>query len=155
MNFTKALLLGVLLSFTGSTVAFAQMNFEGLDLGGKKKKAKTRPPPPKKEEKKDEGAVPMPEGGLDLTDTKPDPRPDKKSGEVKSAPTMSFDAVDVSGKSGDRQKLDVATNQFKDEKYDLAALTASELMNDPKMAGLAVESQYLLANRNSRPDGGW
>jgi outer membrane protein assembly factor BamD (BamD/ComL family) len=53
--------------------------------------------------------------------------------------------VDVSGKSGDRQKLDVATTQFKNEQYDQAAMTASELMNDPKFAALAVEAQYLLA----------
>jgi tetratricopeptide (TPR) repeat protein len=58
---------------------------------------------------------------------------------------MSFDAVDVSGKTADRQRLDAALNQFKDEKYEESALSAYELMNDPKMAGLGLESQYLLA----------
>lgn len=149
MKFQRALIVGTLLAFGSPLVAHAQMNFEGLDLGKKKKKPK---PNGKKDEKKDEkkeedGAVPMPEGGLDLTqpDAKADAKPDEKKKDVKAAPTMSFEAVDVSGKSGDRQKLDVATTQFKNEQYDQAALTASDLMNDPKFAALAVEAQYLLA----------
>lgn len=148
MNMKCALVLGTLLAFASPLAAHAQMNFEGLDLG--KKKTKKKAPDKKKDEKdeKDEkDAVPMPEGGLDLTqpDPKADAKKDDKKKDTKAAPTMSFDAVDVSGKSGDRQRLEVAMNQFKNEQYDQAALTASDLMNDPKFAGLAVEAQYLLA----------
>jgi tetratricopeptide (TPR) repeat protein len=122
--------------------AAAQMNFEGLDLGGKKKK---KPPPPKKkekDEKKDDGTgeVPLPEGGLDLS------RPvaeDKK--DTKPAPAMSFDAVDVSGKTGDRQKMEAAISQFKADAFEPAALAFADMMADPNMAGLAVEAQYWLA----------
>jgi len=144
MKFQRALVVGTLLAFASPLVAHAQMNFEGLDLGSKKKKKKATG---KKDEKKEEDkdAVPMPEGGLDLSQPEPkaDAKPEKK--DPKAAPTMSFEAVDVSGKSGDRQKLDVAAAQFKEEKYELAAMTSSDLMNDPKFAALAVEAQYLLA----------
>src|SRR4051812_27730410 len=67
--------------------------------------------------------APMPQGGLDLS--KP-PAPSKP------APTMSFDAVDVSGKSGDRQRLDVALQQFKAESYEQAVVSANEILKDPK-----------------------
>ena len=81
--------------------------------------------------------------GLDLTQ---EPLPKKgKEDKKSSAPTMTFDAVDVSGKSADRQKIDVVANQFKDNQYEPAALSAFELMNDPKSAELSVEAQYILA----------
>jgi hypothetical protein len=127
--------------------ASAQMNFEGLDLGGKKKK---KPKPDKdngdkkKDPDKDSGGsseVKIPEGGLDLT--KQPEKDDKKSGG--SSPTMSFEGVDVSGKAADRQKLDAAVKEFKNDNYEQAAIAAYELMQDPKMAALATESQYLLA----------
>ncbi len=120
--------------------SFAQMNFEGLDLGGKKKK---KPPPKKKDDKKDEGTgeVPLPEGGLDLS--KPVATDDKKK-DGKAAPTMSFDAVDVSGKTGDRQKMEAAISQFKSDAFEPATLAFADMAADPAMAGLAVESEYWL-----------
>ena len=138
---TRALVL--LSSLLLAAPAVAQMNFEGLDLGGKKKKK-----PPKEDKKKDpdekkdnsSSEVKIPEGGLDLT--KPPDKEDKKTG---SSPTMSFEGVDVSGKAADRQKLDAAVKEFKNENYEAAAIASYELMNDPKMAALATESQYLLA----------
>jgi tetratricopeptide (TPR) repeat protein len=143
------LLMAALVGVSFAAPAYAQMNFEGLDLGGKKKgkkddkKKKDKKGEEKKEEKKDEGAA-LPEGGVDLSG-KPDDKKDKKGKEGGTAAGMSFEAVDVSGKSGDRQRLDVSLNQFKDEKYEESALSAYELMNDPKMAGLALEAEYLLA----------
>jgi len=44
----------------------------------------------------------------------------------------------------DRQRLDAANAAFNRGEYDKAALAAWELMNDPKMAPLQIESQYLL-----------
>ncbi len=70
------------------------------------------------------------------------PKAEKPS---KPAPTMTFEAVDVSGKSGERQRLDVALRQFKDERYDQAAITSHELMQDPKLAELYLDAEYLLA----------
>src|SRR5438876_7983719 len=97
------------LSLLVATPALAQMNFEGLDLGGKKKKKKEEK---KEEKKKEEGSsseVKIPAGGVDLT--KP---PEKEEKPVKgNAPTMSFEGVDVSGKAADRQKLDAAVREFK------------------------------------------
>ncbi|HZH03328.1 MAG TPA: adventurous gliding motility protein GltC [Myxococcaceae bacterium] len=63
----------------------------------------------------------------------------------KPAPVMSFDAVDVSGKSGDRQRIDAAAEKFKNQEYELAALASDEIMKDPKAAALHLEAQYLLA----------
>lgn len=126
----------------------AQMNFEGLDLGAKKKPAKKKKAPPKRGDAKDKGEadetseVPLPEGGLDLT--APPPAAEKKP-DHRAAPTMSFDAVDVSGKTGDRQRMDAAITQFKDEAYEPAALAFFDMSKDPAMAGLAVEAEYWLA----------
>jgi hypothetical protein len=137
--------IAVSLSLLIASPALAQMNFEGLDLGGKKSKKKKDKDAEKKKEpdkKSDEGGsseVKMPEGGLDLT--KPVDKPEKKG----SSPTMSFEGVDVSGKAADRQKLEAAVKEFKNDNYEQAALASWDLINDPKMAGLATESEYLLA----------
>ena len=58
---------------------------------------------------------------------------------------MSFDAVDVSGKTGDRQKMDAAITQFKNDQFEPAALAFFDMSQDPAMAGLSVESEYWLA----------
>jgi hypothetical protein len=63
----------------------------------------------------------------------------------KPAPTMTFEAVDVSGKTAERQKLDVALRQFKDEHYDQSATSSYELMQDPKLAELYMDANFLLA----------
>jgi hypothetical protein len=75
--------------------------------------------------------------GLDLTsDTTAAP---------KAAPTMSFDAVDLTGKSGDRQRLDIAISLFKNEEYEKAAMSCFEMLQDAKLAGLHMEARYVLA----------
>src|ERR1043165_8212451 len=138
----RALCLSLMLLLVPDLAA-AQMNFEGLDLGGKKKKKKDDKKDDKKKEdekKKDEGSsgssseVKMPEGGLDLTKPVESGKKDDKKG---TAPTMSFEGVDVSGNAADRQKLDAAVKEFKNENYELAAMQSYDLMNDPKMASLA------------------
>jgi tetratricopeptide (TPR) repeat protein len=148
--------LGLLLAF--ATPASAQMSFEGLDLSTdtKKKPKKKRKVRKKRaapaadtsrqdadEEEEESAAVPLPSGGLDLSQPAGNAAAPKK--DQKAAPTMTFEAVDVSGKSGERQKLDAAIELFKEEKYDQAALSSHEIMEDPKMAGLHIEAHYLLA----------
>lgn len=154
----------VLVALLLAAPAFPQ-SFEGLDLSEpKKKKRPRRKPAPKKpdaqtadkpveetETEAETGAAPesgsaapaaKPEEGglgLDLTAPTAPPKPEK------TAPTMSFDAVDVSGKSADRQRLEIAIGQFKNKQYELAALSSFELLQDKKMAELAAESQYVLA----------
>lgn len=148
--------------------ASAQMNFKGLNLGGskakKKKKKKngsstttTQEKDEEEEKTEDKGAstdtgsdAQLPTGGLDLTqpDTgtaKTDTTKKDDKGPAKQAPAMSFEAVDVSGKTADRQKLDAALNQFKNENYEQAALSSYELIQDPNLAGLHLEARYLLA----------
>ncbi|HZI08825.1 MAG TPA: hypothetical protein VE153_00475, partial [Myxococcus sp.] len=81
-------------------------------------------------------ATPPADGfGLDLTQESPKP----------AAPTMSFEAVDVSGKTADRQRLDVAVSLFKNDEYEKAAMSAHELLGDAKLAGLHTEARYVLA----------
>lgn len=156
-------------------VAVAQINFDGLDLSGdeKNKKKGAKKPAKGKDKKKhedpkpvdtkpaDSGAKPADTSakpadtgsmGLDLSggggstpakpaDAKP-AEPPKKGG---PAPLMTFDAVDVSGKSAERQRLDAAIKLFKDEAYEAAALAFAEVLADPKMAPFADEAQYNLA----------
>jgi tetratricopeptide (TPR) repeat protein len=145
MNLARAfafVLIGLLAS-----PSLAQMSFEGLDLGGPKKK-KEAPPKKKKNdkpaEKKPDADVPLPEGGLDLSKT-PAADDKKKKGDNKGAPALSFDAVDVAGKTGDRQRMDAAIAQFKDEAYEAAALAFFDMTQDPAMAALALEGEYWLA----------
>ena len=71
----------------------------------------------------------------------PVPPPPPKKG---IAPTTTFEALDVTGRTADRQRLEAANASFNRGEYDKAALAAWELMNDPKMAPLQLESQYLL-----------
>ncbi|HEY1087556.1 MAG TPA: hypothetical protein VGE37_07675, partial [Archangium sp.] len=149
MRLTRLLALALITALAAP--AWAQMNFEGLDLGGKKKKKPAggkKKNDDKKDDKKDEkkdtnggtGEVPLPEGGLDLSKPVAEEKKD-----TKPAPTMSFEAVDVSGKTGDRQKMDAAITQFKNDQFEPAALAFAEMSQDPNMAGLAVESEYWLA----------
>lgn len=169
----RLIAIGLLLGY--GAPALAQMSFEGLDLSDKAPKKKRKKHRSRghstavqedakgDDEDSDQSPgqsssatpdssvrteVPLPSGGLDLRDssspgTAPSSTPDASV--KKAAPTMTFDAVDVSGKSGERQKLDAAVQLFKDEKYDQASLAAHEIMQDPKFAGLSLEAQYLLA----------
>ncbi len=143
MRFSRLLVMMVVAGLAAPS--FAQMNFEGLDLGGSKKKKKPNNNKKKEEKKppeeKGNGEVPLPEGGLDLSKPVAE-TPEKK--DTKAAPTMSFDAVDVSGKTGDRQKMDAAITQFKNDNFEPAALAFSDMSQDPAMAGLVVESEYWL-----------
>ncbi len=78
-----------------------------------------------------------PSGGT-ATKTKP------SSNKPSAAPMMSFDAVDVSGKSAERQRLDAAIKIFKEDGFEAAALAFQDVYQDPKMADLADESLYML-----------
>jgi tetratricopeptide (TPR) repeat protein len=143
--------------------------FEGL--GSKKKSGKKAPrkkvpastdTKEKEVEEEVKTDVPLPEGGVDMgkkpADAKTatpaaDPKPaetkpaDAKAPVVDKGPggAMNFDAVDVSGKTGDRQKLEVAISQFRAESYEGAALSFSDIVQDPKYAAIAPEASYWLA----------
>lgn len=123
---------------------YAQMNFDGLDLG--KKKAKKKPKKPPVEEKKvDETPavdVEVPANFNTNAPSKPSP---PAAVDAKPAPTMSFDAVDVAGKTGDRQRVDAAIAQFKAQHYEAAAVSFFDMSQDPKLKSFAAESEYWLA----------
>jgi len=104
-------------------------------------KSTSAQPTPAVEVKK---VVPPPTSSSPAPAAIPPPLP-KVEKPAKPAPTMTFEAVDVSGKSGERQRLDVALRQFKDEHYEQAAMTSHELMQDPKLAELYLDAEYLLA----------
>ena len=69
----------------------------------------------------------------------------KKAEPSKPAPTMSFEAIDVTGKSAERQKVDAAMGLFKKQQYEECALALEEIIKDPKNAELVPEARYLLA----------
>lgn len=60
-------------------------------------------------------------------------------------PGMSFEALDVSTSTADRQRMDIAQGLFKNEQYEQAAMAGQEILNDPKALGLHVEAQFLIA----------
>lgn len=95
------------------------------------------PPPAAPAASAQSGASGASTGGLGLDLTQEAPK--------QTAPTMSFDAVDVSGKTADRQRLDIAVNLFKNDEYEKAAMSAHELLQDAKLAGLHTEARYVLA----------
>jgi tetratricopeptide (TPR) repeat protein len=159
------------LSLAWATPSPAQ-SFEGLDLSqpSKKKKKPTRKPPRGKKptaaqpaedesdsDSADTSATPADTGSAASTPAAPaaaDPTASPSMGldltaetpaAPKAAPTMSFDAVDVSGKSGDRQRLDVAISLFKNEEYEKAAMSSFEMLQDAKLAGLHLEARYVMA----------
>lgn len=63
----------------------------------------------------------------------------------KDSGAMTFDAVDVSGKNTDRQKLDIAVSLFKNDEYEQAAMAAYEVLKDPQQSGNHVEARYVVA----------
>ena len=72
-------------------------------------------------------------------------KPPPSSVPLTTAPTMTFEAVDLSGKTAERQRLEVPVQQFKNGKYELAAMNAYELMQDSKMVGFQDDAHYVLA----------
>ena len=145
--------LVLVLLFSGAAVA----QFQGLDQPPPPPKKKKAPPPKSPAATTPATSTPATSTpaatgsgqdlGLDLsqpaqpTTPPPPPPPPSKKG---AAPTTTFEALDVTGRTADRQRLDAANAAFNRGEYDKAALAAWELMNDPKMAPLQIESQYLL-----------
>jgi tetratricopeptide (TPR) repeat protein len=134
--------------------SFAQ-SFQGLDLSGEKKsrttKKKKASPAEGADKSGDAASAKDAQTETDWTkttpigDSNPTPPPSGSGAKAGNKPAMAFDAVDVSGKSGERQKLEMVTRLFKDEQYEAATLAAYDLMQDPKYADLHLEAHYLMA----------
>jgi len=80
---------------------------------------------------------------------KPDP---KKPGEAKAADGKAaddggfgFEALDVSVKSAEKEAMEAALDQMKDEKYEPAAVSFWDLYNNPKAKQYFQSSEYQLA----------
>jgi tetratricopeptide (TPR) repeat protein len=131
----------------------AAAQFQGIDLGGKKKAKKVKKitkMSTTKEAETEAAPEVVPEAA-----TKPAPAPaadvvekkvEKKiePGDGKTAPTMSLDAVEVSGKTADRQRMDAAIGQFKGDQFESAAIAFFDISQDPALAGLLPEAEYWL-----------
>lgn len=151
---TSALTLGLVLSF--SAPALAQMSFEGLDLndGAKKKKSvkkKKRYSKKKRAAPEEKAEEAVPSGGVDLSGQPASGAPaisvgaDQPTVKKEVAPVMSFEAVDVSGNTADRQKMENVLKLFKEEAYEASAMAAQEILQDEKLLGLHIEARYNLA----------
>jgi tetratricopeptide (TPR) repeat protein len=164
-------LAAVALALFTALPAFAQNSFEGLDLSSQSKTKKKKKPRKKQAKRRTRGQQDTaaaaasqketaketaPPGRGPATELKQavstppveTPRPEitKKPEPIpKPAATLTFEAVDLTGKSAERQRLDVAVQQFKQEQYELAAMTSYELMRDPKLLGLQLDAHYVLA----------
>jgi tetratricopeptide (TPR) repeat protein len=165
----RAAALGLLLC----TVPAGAQTFQGLDSTPPKPVPKKKKPAPKPPPSTDDAATPAPPSvapaatvpaptpagepglGVDLSQPTPvapksardlpmPPPPGAGSGKKGTAPTTTFEALDVTGKTADRQRLEAANAQFLAKEYEKAALAAWDLINDPKMAPLQLESMYLL-----------
>ena len=162
-RFLQFALLGLTLAWAAPAPA---QSFEGLETPASKKKKRSAPkkkgaskrttkkapalppahdvPPPAgapaAADTQKPAAAPAPTGaeGLDLSSP-------PAGAQKPAAPTMQFEAVDVSGKSPDRQRVEAANNLFKSDNYEGAAMAANELLSDPKMAALHPEAEYVLA----------
>ncbi|MDR0966127.1 MAG: adventurous gliding motility protein GltC [Myxococcales bacterium] len=120
-------------------------DFSGLDLSDKK--AVATPSTPSSTPAASGGSSSGMSFGLDLNDpssTVTDSTP-AAAPPPTTAPVMSFDAVDVAGKSAERQRLDAAIKLFNDKRYETSALALHELLKDPNMAELHDEARYTLA----------
>jgi hypothetical protein len=162
-HFLRAAALGLLLT---SLSAGAQ-TFQGLDTTPAKPPPKKKPAPaPSSSDAASTAAQTTPapapatppgEPSLGIDLTQPSPAPPKNAkdlpmppppgagaGKKGGSPTTTFEALDVTGKTADRQRLEAANAQFLAKEYEKAALAAWDLINDPKMAPLQLESEYLL-----------
>jgi TolA-binding protein len=86
--------------------------------------------------------------GIDLSGG--DTKKDAKKGKEKPAPTMSFEAIDVSGKSAGKQRLDAAQKLFQEKSYETAALAFHEILKDPALGEDHEQARYLLAKTLAR-----
>jgi tetratricopeptide (TPR) repeat protein len=151
------LLRPVIVAVLGLALAWATpssaQSFEGLDLSqpskSKKKKSSSSSKPRKKsanqasdsDDSDEDGSTSSsssstPSMGLDLT---------SDGGASQSGDAMAFDGMDLSGKSSERQRLDITISLFKNDEYEKAAMSAFEMLQDPKLAGLHVEARYIAA----------
>ncbi len=171
----RSITLGILIAYAAPSFAQSFEGLDSTDSPKKKKRRKKKEPKPTEAETPPAAAPAQPEAppqpaapapavtpppketppasdglGLDLTAPTPltkDTGKKSKKGDKgdKTAPGMTFDAIDVSGKTESRQKLDAAIGLFKKDQYEQAALASFELAQDPKFADLALEADYVLA----------
>jgi tetratricopeptide (TPR) repeat protein len=172
LRLLRLALLGLVLAWAMPAPA---QNFEGLDSSSskKKKRGKNNSSAKKKKRGKKDESPPMenapitaPIEATPAAPAAPTPTPTAAPAPVPApaaqqsgglgldlsgdtnkgtAPTMTFDAVDVSGKNTDRAKLDVAISLFKNDQYEQAAMAGYEILTDMNMAGLHVEARYVVA----------
>jgi outer membrane protein assembly factor BamD (BamD/ComL family) len=106
-------------------------SFEGLDLGSAPAPAAPAAPATAAP------AAPVPPPAPAPAVATPAPR--------QAAPGLTFDALDVSTTTADRQRMDIAVGLFKNNQYEQAAMAGQEILAEAKLAGLHVEAQYLIA----------
>ena len=124
---------------------YSQVNFEGLDFDSQKKKKK------KKKRKKRKRKTRRKTRRKSLRKATTLPKKTKQPERVEQSTAqpgavITFEPVDVLGKTGDRQRMDMAIIQYRDEEYETAALAFFEIKQDlATTIALRAESAYWLA----------
>ncbi len=114
--------------------AAAQMTFPGLDLSDD---------PPAKPAKKSNDRKAKKQQPPKRSETAPVPA--KPAPEAQAAPPMSFEGLDVTGKTADRQKFEAAKRLFDEGNYEAAALAFQGILEEANAADQHSQARYLLA----------
>lgn len=136
----------------GPARALAQIQFDGLDLSDdepaskpKQKKLKAPPSPKRSAPKKKPPARKAPPHADAPKQAPSAPPATKPAPPPKPAPVLTFEGLDVEGKTSDRQKLDAATRLFREGTFETAALGFHEILQDTGAVEQYPQAEYLLA----------
>ncbi|MBI5526740.1 MAG: adventurous gliding motility protein GltC [Deltaproteobacteria bacterium] len=142
-RFVAAVVVGLALVVACAMPANAQkkpMSFEGLDVGEDE-----APPPPKKEPQK----APLPEAPPPAPAPAPAPAPGFGFGAEEKKPAfrgaISFEAIDVTLSSPDKEKMDAAIAQMKQGAFAQASITFYDILQNPKNLEFHQAAEYNLA----------
>ncbi|HWV38983.1 MAG TPA: hypothetical protein VN033_10965, partial [Vulgatibacter sp.] len=126
----------------GPARALAQFSFEGLDLSEDEEAPKSPPkklkPPPKQAPRQAPKKKPP---ARRSAGKKQVPAPQEAPA---PPPVLTFEGLDVEGKTSDRQKLDAATRLFREGSFESAALGFHEILQDPGAVDQYPQAEYLL-----------
>lgn len=82
--------------------------------------------------------------GLDLSGEGENDEEQREAGSEESSAPLSFEGIDVLGKTADRQKFDAALNLFREGRFEAASIGLDNILQDPAAADQHPQAEYLL-----------